>query len=57
MREEITIVVLEAVLHWLGSNLLKKCTEIDIILEDYYKERQEAGLKKKNKRQTTSDSY
>ena len=46
---EITIIVPEAVVQWLGSKILMEYSEIDIILEDYYKERQEAGLKGKKK--------
>ncbi len=49
MCNKTTIIVPEAVIQWLGSKILRKYTEIDIILEDYYKERQEAGLKGKKK--------
>ena len=56
MRRKITIIVSEAVMHWLGSKILMECTETDIVLEDYYKERREAGLNKK-KKQTSSNSY
>ena len=49
MKEEISIVVPEAVGYLLGSKILKKFAGIDIILEDYYKETQKAKLRKKIK--------
>lgn len=49
IRYQITIVVLEARIYSPGLKLLKKFTEVYIILEDYYGEKQDARLKKKKK--------
>ncbi len=49
MKKDIIIVITEMIVHLLQPKILKEYTEINIIVKDYYKDRQETRLKKKKK--------